>query len=148
MGKTSKSRNNYHSQERDTEINEFYAKEMEKGPSSTFKKKSSNCKTQASEINMIRVLDKIKSTKSIKMNTKDALHYEREKKKEKDGNESNRKRFKVRKSDVDIGTDKYLIRFNTEANEKEDWEPPKLKKGHMRAKFIGNSKSTLKFLKG
>jgi len=46
---------------------------------------------------------------------KDSMHHKEsgtyERKKE--ANDSIRKRYKVRKSDVDIGTDKFLVRFNT-----------------------------------
>ena len=145
-----KHRNQQHrSQDKDTYEEGPSAKENEK--SAVFRKKASqgHCKTQEGEG---KGLGKTKSTKSIKhMNSssnlvKEVMAIDRDRKREEVG--ASRKKFKLRKSDADIGAEKYLVRFNTEANEKEEWEGSKLKKGHLRGKFLnGSSKSTLKFLK-
>jgi hypothetical protein len=44
--------------------------------------------------------------------------------------------------------EKYPIRFNTEAYDREDWEPSRLKKGHLPSKGLGANRSALRLAKG
>lgn len=58
-----------------------------------------------------------------------------------------KKKFKMRKSEAE-NTEKYPFRFNTEANDKEEWcDGSKLKKGAFKNKMTSNSKITLKLNK-
>lgn len=57
------------------------------------------------------------------------------------------KRKKNTRSEVEMLAEKYPIRFNTEASEKDDWEP-KLKKSHMNSKILGFSRSAIRLPKG
>lgn len=76
------------------------------------------------------MLEKIKSAKSAKLMMKHLGSTEKEKKKKEYTHETaSKKKFKLRKSEVEIN-EKMPVRFNTEANEKDEWwcEPSKLKK--------------------
>lgn len=104
-------------------------------------------KTQPSEGDLHRLLERMKSKKPSKLG-KELPSFEREegqpffevtnKRKWKNGNN---------KSEVELMTEKYPVRFNTEACE-HDCEPTRLKKNHLNAKLLNFSRNLMKVQKG
>ena len=104
-------------------------------------------KTQPNEGDLHRLLERMKSKKSSKLG-KELPSFEREegqpffevtnKRKCKNGNN---------KSEVELMTEKYPVRFNTEAGE-QDCEPTRLKKNHLNAKLLNFSRNLMKVQKG
>jgi hypothetical protein len=148
VGKPVKARNNYHSQEKEKEVRDFYAFQdtYENTPSGVKKNKMEGVtKSQLEpkkweDAEGLKLIEKIKSVKLSKLTVKDVGSPERK---------EHKKKGKLRRSEMEMHErhDKHPIRFNTEANE--EWcEGPKLKKGMAgKSKLLASSKSNLRLHK-
>jgi serine/threonine protein kinase len=103
-------KNTYHSQEKEKEWERREADEAECHKTSIKKSKMEPaCKTQISEMDVYRVLEKAKSSKNVRQ--KDASVKR---------DPDSKKKLKLRKSEMEV-SDKMPVRFNTEAFDKDEW---------------------------
>lgn len=140
-------KNAYHSQDKEARLEGCYtSKESDHRASLKKTRLEPFASAQISQLDIHRMIEKLQP-KPAKLSSKDTL-LEKGRREGKEGQAEgtlSKKKFKMRKSEV--GFEKYPIRFNTEVNEKEEWEAPRLRKGNIKQKLLVNSKSMLRISK-